>query len=107
MPLDGVVNRVSVDPGEYVLAGQRIMLVHDPSAIRIEADAKQTELRHFRIGAPVRVTLDAWGWRAVFFLSRQAALLSAPAPRSPSPARRSRCAGAADRRRAGRFPRGS
>lgn len=81
MPLDGVVSRVFADPGEHVLAGQRIVMVHDPSAIRIEADAKQTELRHFRIGAPVRVTVDARGWHAVFFLS-----LPGGAPQRPSAA---------------------
>jgi membrane fusion protein (multidrug efflux system) len=63
MPVNGVVNRVFVDPGEYVLAGQRIILVHDPSAIRIEANAKETEVRHFRIGTPVQVRVDAWPGR--------------------------------------------
>jgi membrane fusion protein (multidrug efflux system) len=63
MPVTGVVDRIFVDPGEYVLAGQRIVLVHDPSAIRIEANARETEVRHFRIGTPVRVTVDAWPGR--------------------------------------------
>jgi membrane fusion protein (multidrug efflux system) len=63
MPFDGVVDRVFVDPGEYVLAGQRIILVHDPREVRIEANAKETEVRFFRPGTPVRVTVDAWPGR--------------------------------------------
>lgn len=63
MPFDGVVDRIFVDPGEYVLAGQRIILVHNPAAIRIEANVKETEVRYFRPGTPVRVTVDAWPGR--------------------------------------------
>jgi membrane fusion protein (multidrug efflux system) len=63
MPFDGVVDRIFVDPGEYVLAGQRIILVHDPAQIRIEANVKETEIRFFRPGTPVRVTVDAWPGR--------------------------------------------
>lgn len=60
MPFDGVVDRIFVDPGEYVLAGQRIVLVHAPEEIRIEANVKETDVRFFRPGKPVRVTVDAW-----------------------------------------------
>ncbi len=60
MPFDGVVDRIYVDPGEYVLAGQRIILVHNPAQIRIDANVKETDIRFFRPGTPVRVTVDAW-----------------------------------------------
>ncbi|UPY37559.1 HlyD family secretion protein [Sediminicoccus sp. KRV36] len=60
MPFDGVVDRIFMDPGEYVLAGQRIIMVHSPAQIRIEANVKETDIRHFRPGAPVQVTVDAW-----------------------------------------------
>ncbi len=63
MPFAGVVDRIFVDPGEYVLAGQRILLVHNPDEVRIEANVKETELRFFQIGSPVRVTVDAWPGR--------------------------------------------
>jgi len=59
MPFAGVVDRIFVDPGEYVLAGQRILLVHNPDEIRIEANVKETDIRHFQIGTPVRVTAVA------------------------------------------------
>jgi membrane fusion protein (multidrug efflux system) len=68
MPFAGVVDRIFVDPGEYVLAGQRILLVHNPDEIRIEANVKETDLRHFQIGTPVRVSVDAWPGR--FFEGR-------------------------------------
>ncbi|MBS7792605.1 HlyD family secretion protein [Roseococcus sp. SDR] len=60
MPFDGVVDRIFMDPGEYVLAGQRIIMVHSPAQIRIEANVKETDVRHFRPGVPVTVTVDAW-----------------------------------------------
>lgn len=60
MPFDGVVDRIFMDPGEYVLAGQRIIMVHSPAQIRIEANVKETDIRHFRPGSPVTVTVDAW-----------------------------------------------
>ncbi|HEY4254216.1 MAG TPA: HlyD family secretion protein [Roseomonas sp.] len=63
MPFDGTVDRIFVDPGEYVLAGQRILLVHNPALIRIEANVKETDVRFFRPGTPVRVTVDAWPGR--------------------------------------------
>lgn len=63
MPFDGVVDRIFMDPGEYVLAGQRIIMVHSPAQIRIEANVKETDVRHFRPGSPVTVAVDAWPGR--------------------------------------------
>ncbi len=60
MPFDGVVDRIFMDPGEYALAGQRIIMVHSPTQIRIEANVKETDVRHFRPGSAVSVTVDAW-----------------------------------------------
>ena len=63
MPVDGIVSRVFVDAGEYVIPGQRILLVHDPARVRVEANVKETELRFFRPGARVRIAVDAWPGR--------------------------------------------
>lgn len=60
MPFDGVVDRIFIDPGEYVLAAQRILLLHSPAAVRVEANVKETDIRYFRPGTPVRVTVDAY-----------------------------------------------
>jgi membrane fusion protein (multidrug efflux system) len=63
MPFDGSVDRIFVDPGEYVTPGQRIMLLHDPSKVRVEANVKETQVRFFRPGTAVTVSVDAWPGR--------------------------------------------
>lgn len=60
MPFDGVVDRVFADPGEYVTPGQRLLMVHDPAAVRVDANVKETDIRFFRPGARVAVTVDAY-----------------------------------------------
>jgi len=59
MPLSGVVDRVFVDAGEYVSAGQRLLMVHDPDRIRVEANVKETSVRFMSPGASVSITVDA------------------------------------------------
>jgi membrane fusion protein (multidrug efflux system) len=63
MPFDGSVDRIFVDTGEYVAAGQRLLMLHDPAGVRVEANVKETELRHFRPGTPVQVWVDAYPGR--------------------------------------------
>lgn len=58
--LNGVVDRIFVDPGEYVSGGQRVMMVHDPSSIWINANIKETDVRDLKIGAEARITVDAY-----------------------------------------------
>ncbi len=60
MPFDGVVDRVFVDPGEYVTPGQRVLMIHDPNRIRVDANVKETDIRFFRRGTRVTVTVDAY-----------------------------------------------
>lgn len=60
MPFDGVVNRVFLEPGEHVQAGQRMILIHNPANVWVDANVKETEVRHFRLGTRVTVTVDAW-----------------------------------------------
>lgn len=63
MPFDGVVDRIFVDAREYVTPGQRLLLVHDPARVRVEANVKETEIRYFRPGTPVRLRVDAYPGR--------------------------------------------
>jgi membrane fusion protein (multidrug efflux system) len=63
-PIDGVVSRTFVEPGEYVEAGQRIALLHDPSAVYIEANIRETDIRRVAPGQPVRIEVDAYPGRA-------------------------------------------
>lgn len=59
MPFNGVVDQVFVDEGEYVTPGQRLLMVHDPERIRVEANVKETDIRFFRPGKTVTVIVDA------------------------------------------------
>ncbi|NNE82662.1 MAG: HlyD family secretion protein [Alphaproteobacteria bacterium] len=59
-PLNGVVSRTFIDKGEFVRPGQRLMLIHDPNNIWVEANIKETELRHLEVGMPVTLSVDAF-----------------------------------------------
>ena len=59
-PLNSIVDRVFVDPGEFVLPGQRLLLLHDPDSIWIEANVKETDIRHLKLGARAKVSVDAY-----------------------------------------------
>ena len=63
-PIDGVVSETFVDRGEFVSPGQRLMLVHNPDKVWIEANIKETDIRHLSPGMPVTVSIDAFPDRA-------------------------------------------
>ena len=55
-----LVDRVFVEEGEYVTPGQRLLLVHDPKKVWIDANVKETDIRKVKIGQTVDVTVDAF-----------------------------------------------
>jgi len=59
-PTDGVVDELFVDPGEFVAAGQRVLIMHDPAKIWIKANVKETDLKHISVGIEVSITVDAY-----------------------------------------------
>lgn len=59
MPFAGVVDQTFVDKGEYVTPGQRLLMIHDPERVRVEANVKETDIRYFRPGKTVTITIDA------------------------------------------------
>lgn len=59
-PIDGVVSETFVDAGEFVSPGQRLMLIHNPAAVWVEANIKETDIRHLAPGMSVDVSLDAY-----------------------------------------------
>jgi membrane fusion protein (multidrug efflux system) len=59
-PSKGKVDRVFIDPGEYVARGQRLLLLHDPSVIWVEANIKETDIRDVKLGAKARIGIDAY-----------------------------------------------
>jgi membrane fusion protein, multidrug efflux system len=59
-PVTGVVDRVFVEEGEYVTPGQRLLLVHDPKKVWIDANVKETDIRKVKVGQVADVTVDAF-----------------------------------------------
>ncbi|NQV58697.1 MAG: HlyD family secretion protein [Alphaproteobacteria bacterium] len=59
-PNAGKVDRIFIDPGEYVARGQRMLLLHDPSVIWIEANIKETDIRDVKLGAKAKISIDAY-----------------------------------------------
>lgn len=59
-PIPAVIDRTFTLPGEYVAAGQRILLLHNPEEVWVEANIKETQIGKLRIGQPVHITVDAY-----------------------------------------------
>ncbi len=59
-PISAVIDRTFVLPGEYVAAGQRILLLHNPKEVWVEANIKETQVGRLKIGQPVQVSVDAY-----------------------------------------------
>ena len=57
---DGIVDQTFVDPGEFVVAGTRLLMYHNPTQIWIDANIRETEVRKVSVGAPARVRIDAY-----------------------------------------------
>ncbi len=58
--LNGVVSRIFIDKGEFVHPGQRLILIHNPNNIWVEANIKETELRHIKLGMTAKLKIDAY-----------------------------------------------
>ena len=59
-PTVAVIDRIFVEMGEFMNSGRRMILLHDPRELWVEANIKETELRRLRVGQPVAVSVDAW-----------------------------------------------
>jgi membrane fusion protein (multidrug efflux system) len=59
-PIDGVIDELFIDSGEYVAAGQRVLMMHNPQKIWVKANIKETDLRHVNVGDEVEVIVDAY-----------------------------------------------
>ena len=58
-PLDGIVSKRPV-PGSYATAGIPVMVVVADTDLWIEANYKETELTHVRIGQPATIRIDTY-----------------------------------------------
>ena len=59
-PVPAVIDRTFVLPGEYVASGQRILMLHNPDEVWVEANIKETQVGQVKLGQPVHVTVDAY-----------------------------------------------
>ncbi|MFT5391354.1 MAG: membrane fusion protein (multidrug efflux system) [Gammaproteobacteria bacterium] len=59
-PSPGVISRAFVETGEYLRLGQRIVLMHDPDRIWVEANVRETEIGRVQVGQPVKIVVDAY-----------------------------------------------
>ena len=59
-PVEGVIDRRFVNAGEYVTPGQRLILIHNPNHIWVEANIKETEVRRLKKGQSVIISIDAY-----------------------------------------------
>jgi membrane fusion protein (multidrug efflux system) len=59
-PVTGVVDKTFANVGDYIQAGQWVMMVHDPKNLWVEANIKETEIADIAPGAKVAITVDAW-----------------------------------------------
>lgn len=62
-PVDGVVGKRSVDPGQTVSIGQEMMAVVPLRDIWVTANFKETQLAHMQPPQPVKVKVDTYGGR--------------------------------------------
>jgi membrane fusion protein (multidrug efflux system) len=59
-PVPAVIDRTFVLPGEYVASGQRILMLHNPDEVWVEANIKETQVGQIKLGQPVHVIVDAY-----------------------------------------------
>jgi membrane fusion protein (multidrug efflux system) len=64
--IDGVVTRRNVNPGNYVQVGQNLMAIRSLNEVWVDANFKETQLRHLRIGQSVDLHVDMYGGTQVF-----------------------------------------
>lgn len=59
-PVDAIVDKTFVHQSEFVVPGQRLMLIHDPSRVWVEANVKETAVKKLAVGQSVKIHVDAF-----------------------------------------------
>lgn len=65
-PVDGYVAKRSVQVGQRVSPGTPLMSVVPLNAVWVDANFKEVQLNHMRIGQPVEMTADVYGSSVVY-----------------------------------------
>jgi membrane fusion protein, multidrug efflux system len=66
-PIDGVIGKQSLQPGDFLATGQAAMPLVATKALWVDANFKETDLTHVGIGQPVTVEVDTYPgkkWKA-------------------------------------------
>ena len=64
--IDGVITRRNVNPGNNVQVGQTLMAIRSLRDIWVDANFKETQLRHLRIGQRAELEVDMYGGKHLF-----------------------------------------
>lgn len=59
-PRDGIVDKTFIEQGEYVSAGQPLLMMHTLDNVWVEANIKETKVRELKPGQPVAIAVDAF-----------------------------------------------
>ncbi len=59
-PITGVVDKLFINPGEFVRPGQRLLLVHNPQEVWVDANVRETDVGKIALGAAVKIHVDAY-----------------------------------------------
>lgn len=59
-PIEGIVTRMTLQPGEHVDRGTPVFSVVRTTSMWVEANLKETELTYVRVGQPAKITVDAY-----------------------------------------------
>ena len=60
-PVDGILSKRSVEPGQVVQAGQPLFAIVNLDDIWVTANFKETQLKNMRVGQQVQISVDAYG----------------------------------------------
>lgn len=59
-PVDGVIDRTFANEGEYLLPGQRVVMLHDRREVWVDCNVVETDIRHLEVGMAATVVVDAF-----------------------------------------------
>lgn len=65
-PVEGLVAQRTIQVGMWVPEGQPLMSVIPLDQIWVNANYKETQIKHMRLGQKVNIRVDLWGLRQVF-----------------------------------------
>jgi membrane fusion protein (multidrug efflux system) len=60
-PISGILDRLNIDPGEYINPGQTVMTIVDIDRVDIELPIPEKDILYFKKGQKVRITMSQSG----------------------------------------------